>query len=32
VSRAVIQALKEANVVLPYTTGNVRVEMHGGEA
>jgi small-conductance mechanosensitive channel len=32
VSRAVIQALKEANVVLPYATGNVRVEMHGGEA
>ena len=27
VSRAVIQALKDAGVVLPYTTGSVRVEM-----
>jgi len=27
VSRAVIQALKEANVVLPYATSSVRVEM-----
>lgn len=31
VSRAVIQALKKANVVLPYTAGSVRVEMNSGE-
>ena len=32
VSRTVIQAPKEATVVLPYKTGSVRVEMHDSEA
>jgi small-conductance mechanosensitive channel len=31
VSRAAIRALKEAHVVLPYTTGNVLVEMNGSQ-
>ena len=32
VSRAVIQALKDAGVVLPYTRGSVRVDMNSSKA
>jgi small-conductance mechanosensitive channel len=32
VSRAVIRALKDAGIVLPYTTGSVRVEMNSDTA